>query len=77
MRCSQQVAPSILMCKPHWYSLPRDLRMRILRSYQPGQEKQGWNATTAEYQAAVKEAIAFIARREGHMKDPMEGVNIQ
>lgn len=75
-RCPERVAPSILMCKKHWYMVPRDIRMRVLRSYQPGQEKVGWSATTAEYQDAVRAAIEAVAIKEGHKPDPMEGTNI-
>lgn len=64
------------MCKRHWYMVPRDIRMRVLRSYQPGQEREGWSATSAEYQEAVKAAIAAVARQEGFALDPMEGTDI-
>jgi hypothetical protein len=26
-------------CRPHWYTLPAELRARIWRTYRPGQEK--------------------------------------
>ncbi len=77
MRCGETVAPAILMCKRHWYMVPRDIRMRVLRSYRPGQERVGWEATSPEYQDAVREAIAFVARKEGHAPDPMAGVDVQ
>ncbi len=77
MRCGQTVAPAILMCKKHWYMVPRDIRMRVLRSYRPGQEREGWEGTSAEYQEAVKAAIDAVARAEGHIPDPMAGTTIE
>lgn len=75
--CPVKVAPELLMCKAHWYSVPRALRMRILRSYVPGQEREGWSATSAEYQAAVREVIDYVAIKEGRKTDPMEGTKIE
>lgn len=57
--------------------VPRDIRMRVLRSYRPGQEREGWGATSAEYQDAVRAAIQWVARLEGHAPDPMAGTSIQ
>ncbi len=36
--CDQQVPPAMWGCKAHWFSLPKALRDRIWRAYQPGQE---------------------------------------
>lgn len=45
--------------------VPRDLRMRVLRAYRPGQEAEGWAGTTDEYQEAVRAAIHAVAVQEG------------
>lgn len=36
--CGKQVPPALWGCRPHWYRLPKALRDRIWRAYQPGQE---------------------------------------
>lgn len=36
--CTRQVPPAMWGCKPHWFTLPQDLRNRIWAAYVPGQE---------------------------------------
>lgn len=36
--CQRQVPPARWGCRPHWYSLPIDLRNAIWKAYVPGQE---------------------------------------
>lgn len=36
--CERPVPPSMLACKPHWFSLPKALRDRIWATYRRGQE---------------------------------------
>lgn len=64
------------MCKAHWYMVPRDTRMRVLRSYRPGQEHEGWAGTTVTYQDAVKAAIEAVAIQEGIKADPMGDLDV-
>lgn len=36
--CTKQVPPAMWGCKTHWFKLPRNLRNKIWRAYEPGQE---------------------------------------
>lgn len=36
--CPKEVPPKIWGCGPHWFKLPRVLRLRIWKEYRPGQE---------------------------------------
>ena len=36
--CETPVPPRMFACRGHWFSLPRDIRNRILDEYVPGQE---------------------------------------
>jgi hypothetical protein len=49
------------MCKPHWLTLPRDIRDRIWHTYRPGQEltKDPSPAYIAAARRAQEWAIAF------------------
>lgn len=73
--CDKQVPPAMWGCKPHWFSLPRDLRDRVWRAYQPGQETT--MRPSLEYVAAAKAVQEWIAayqasqRGQGHR--PMRG----
>lgn len=56
--CTKQVPPAMWGCRPHWYSLPVDLRNGIWRSYRPGHEV---NATpSATYVAAARAVQEWI-----------------
>lgn len=55
--CQKPVSPKMLACKPHWYSLPRELREQIWDRYRPGQEADKRPSTT--YLATMRECIAF------------------
>ncbi len=76
MRCGEKIAPNLLMCKTHWYQLPQAIRLRVLRSYRPGQERDGWEGTTAEYQQAVRDAVDFMGRKEGFILSPVDDTDI-
>jgi hypothetical protein len=71
--CEAQVPPAMWGCKPHWFSLPRGLRDRIWRAYQPGQERT--MRPSAEYIAAAKAVqdwiVAFQASQRGQGHRPM------
>jgi hypothetical protein len=66
--CTQQVPPAMWGCRPHWYTLPAELRARIWRTYRPGQEKdQSPRAITWRWRAKCssgsKNTSAFNNRR--------------
>lgn len=35
--CERSVPPQMLMCKPHWFKVPLQLRNRVWATYQDGQ----------------------------------------
>lgn len=39
--CTKQCPPAMWGCRPHWYSLPANLRKDIWATYRPGQEVHG------------------------------------
>jgi len=61
--CKVPVAPKLLMCRRHWFMVPKPLRDRVWETYRPGQEVKK-NPTT-DYLDAADAAIAFVAKREG------------
>jgi hypothetical protein len=60
--CTQQVPPAMWGCRDHWYRLPKAIRDRIWRTFQPGQEMS--LTPSADYLAAAKEAQAWIAQQQ-------------
>jgi hypothetical protein len=60
--CPQAIKGSHLMCRPHWYALPPEIRARILATFRPGQ-----TALTAspEYLEALRDALRYAASQEG------------
>jgi len=48
-------------CRPHWLTLPKEIRSRIWRAYRVGQEVT--KTPSAEYVAAAREAQEWIALR--------------
>ena len=56
--CGKQVPPAMWGCTAHWYKLPKALRDRIWRTFDPGQEV---NATpSAAYLAAARDVQDWI-----------------
>lgn len=59
--CDLVIADRLLMCRPHWFKVPEDIRRRIWRTYRPGQERDG--DALPEYHAAVRDAVKAIRQR--------------
>lgn len=57
--CTKQVPPAMWGCRDHWYSLPKSLRDKIWRTFDPGQEIT--KTPSPEYIAAAREAQEWIA----------------
>lgn len=36
--CNKAVPPAMWGCREHWYTLPKNLRDKIWKTYRPGQE---------------------------------------
>ena len=65
--CEARVPPAMFMCRRHWFSLPQRLRSRIWATYRNGQ-CDDWQISHA-YAEAAREAVAFIAAKEGKQPD--------
>ncbi len=62
--CEASCPPKHLMCRMHWFMVPKHLRTAVWEHYQPGQEDR--DATPSEaWHRAADEAIAAVARKEG------------
>ena len=64
--CSVKVSPRLLMCRKHWYMVPKDLQTEVWRTYNPGQE-EGKEDITTDYLIAAQQAICAVAVVEGHI----------
>lgn len=60
--CKEQIPPSRFMCFRHWRQLPKAMQRDVWATYRPGQEID--KQPSAEYLAATRRAILFIAKRE-------------
>jgi hypothetical protein len=49
----------MLMCPPHWYTLPQDLRDGIWAHYRPGQTAL---TCTPQYREALRDVIAYARK---------------
>jgi hypothetical protein len=58
--CDRQVPPAVWGCRPHWYTLPKELRNRIWQAYRPGQEIDQKPSET--YVTVAREVQAWIER---------------
>lgn len=58
--CKLAVAPAVWGCRPHWFALPRRLRIRIWTAYRPGQEED--LDVSEEYLAAAAEVQKWIEK---------------
>lgn len=61
--CEKQVPPAMWGCKAHWFRLPQQLRNKIWRAYEPGQETD--MTPSAEYLAVAQEVQDWIAAHCG------------
>lgn len=61
--CNVEVPPAMLMCRRHWYMVPKPLRDRVWATYRSGQEKT--KDPSDGYMVAHHLAVAAVAEREG------------
>jgi hypothetical protein len=59
--CRALVPLQMLMCRHHWFALPRHLRAQVWATYRKGQEVTGGHA--AEYVAAVRACQDYLRGR--------------
>jgi hypothetical protein len=58
--CDKRISTALFACRPHWFSIPGDIRREILKHYKPGQGIADWSEGYAQ---AVRAAFTFW--REG------------
>ena len=60
--CTQPVPPELLMCRPHWFKVPKPIRDRIWSAFRPAQcvDKD----PSLLWCLAADEAVAYIAELE-------------
>lgn len=56
--CSAQVPPAMWGCRRHWFMLPPEIRAKIWKTYEPGQEAD--LSPSEDYLKAADEAQAWI-----------------
>ena len=61
--CKTTIPPEMLMCRRHWFMVPKTLRDRVWSTYRQGQ-CDDWNPS-AEYCQAAKSAVIAVAKAEG------------
>lgn len=66
--CKTEVPPRLLMCRTHWYYLPKKDRDLVWDLYVPGQEV--FKNPTMEYLAHVAYCIDVVAKKEGRRTVP-------
>jgi hypothetical protein len=57
----------MLMCRRHWFMVPRLLRARVWATYRPGQCDD--MKPSGDYAEAAKAAVTAVAEREGREPD--------
>ena len=63
IECKVKVPPSMLMCKKHWFSVPKVIRDTIWATYRAGQVGD-WKPSK-EYCEAAKLAVRAAGEAEG------------
>ena len=59
-RCGRQIDPSRLMCRSHWYMVPKRLRDQVWATWRSGQ-----GARSPEHRAAVHRAVIVVLTATG------------
>jgi hypothetical protein len=61
--CGIAVPPTMLMCRTHWWKVPKRVRDAVWSSYRRGQCDDG--RPSAEWLEAASAAIGYVAQLEG------------
>ena len=56
--CPQRVAPHMLMCRPHWFMVPKPLQRAVWTAWDGGA-----GAGTPEHTAAIRAAVRAVNER--------------
>jgi hypothetical protein len=70
MGCTEIVPPKMLMCRNHWFELPKSDRDLVWQLYSPGQEIT--KTPSVAYVQAVNRIILEQAQRLGLIQDLRE-----
>ena len=62
-RCKISVPPAMLMCKRHWFMVPKRIRDEVWRTYRTGQEVDKNPSET--YMVAYRKAVNAVDQKEG------------
>ena len=60
--CTVPIHQTMLMCRRHWFMVPKPLRHAVWRNYRPGQEQD--KEPTIGWLDAAHAAIEAVAERE-------------
>jgi hypothetical protein len=66
-RCGREIDPSRLMCRYHWYTVPKELRDRVWATW-----RSGHGAFSREHQDAVRQAISAVMAALGETGPPSQ-----
>lgn len=73
--CGKHVTPQMLMCKRHWFTVPPDIRKKVLQAYREGQ-CDDWTIMHA-YAEAARDAVKAVAVIENRTtKEIMEALAV-
>jgi hypothetical protein len=61
--CNVPVPPAMLMCRKHWFMVPKPIQNEVWRAYRPGQEVT--KDPSEDYMRAYQRAVASVEQREG------------
>lgn len=61
--CTTEVPERYLMCRRHWWMVPRGMQQRLWQVYRPGQEIT--KDPSPEYLDVAMEIIHYVSRKEG------------
>jgi len=62
--CTIPVPPEKLMCRDHWFMVPKNIRDAVWANYRAGQCDD--KRPSKNWHEAADAAIGFVALREGH-----------
>lgn len=65
--CKKSVPPEMLMCKKHWFMVPRHIQQLIWKHYRVGQCDD--QLITHEYAEAARAAVRSVAEDEGRTEE--------
>lgn len=68
--CPIRVPQTMLMCKRHWFMVPRAIQSRIWATYRDGQ-CDDWEISHA-YAEAARSAVRAVAEKEGRSEEEIK-----